>query len=117
MEGATASEPGILNWEVETIIHVETEFEAKLLKAVNQETSQKAFGKPVDLLEVYAQPNSRLAEEVERLGGKSERFTKEHGDLSTFDGQVQLLRMMCRLRPNHIWVAPECQTVSMQVEA
>ena len=91
-----------------TQIVVETEFEAKLLKAIRAETNHKAFGKQVDLLEVYAQPNSRLSEEVIRQGGRAERFTIEHGDLSTFEGQMQLLRMIFRLRPKNIWVAPEC---------
>ena len=54
---------------MDTQIVVETEFEAKLLKAIRAETNHKAFGKQVDLLEVYAQPNSRLSEEVIRQGG------------------------------------------------
>ena len=45
--------------------------------------SSRAYGAQIDLLEVYAQPNSKLAEEVIRQGGKAERFTFEHGDLST----------------------------------
>ena len=109
--GTIASEPGVLEWEalaMDTQIVVETEFEAKLLKAIRAETNHKAFGKQVDLLEVYAQPNSRLSEEVIRQGGRAERFTIEHGDLSTFEGQMQLLRMISRLRPKNIWVAPEC---------
>lgn len=101
-----------MSWEAfvsDQMICVETEFEAKLMKAVkNLEEPSRAFGKPIDLLEVYAQPNSKLAEEVTLQGGKAARFTREHGDLETFEGKVQLLRMVCRLRPKHIWVAPEC---------
>ena len=65
--GAVASEPGVLEWEVlaiDTQIAVATEFEARLLKAIQAETNHQAFGRQVDLLEVYAQPNSRLCEEV-----------------------------------------------------
>ena len=109
---AIASKPRVdVSWEVlitDQVILVETPFEAKLMSAMNQERLGKAFGKPIDLLEVYAQPNSRLSEEVRKQGGKSERFTKEHGDLTTFHGQVQLLEMIFRLRPKHVWVAPEC---------
>ena len=69
---------------------------------------QNIHGPEIDLLEVYAQPNSRLAEEVIKQGGKARRFTMEHGDLSTFQGQMELLRTIIRLRPKHVWVAPEC---------
>ena len=109
---AIAPEPGsFVEWETlvtDLLIRVETELEAKLLKVVNLSKPSQAYGKPIDLLEVYAQPNSKLAEEVIRQGGKAERFTQEHGDLSTFQGKVQLLEMICRLRPKHVWVAPEC---------
>ena len=99
-----------MKWEtliLDASIAVENIQEAKLLKASEFGKTQ-SFGKQVDLLEVYAQPNSRLAEEVGKHGGIAVRFTRDHGDLSTFEGQVHLLRMICRLRPKHIWVAPEC---------
>lgn len=63
-----------MSWEAfvsDQMICVETEFEAKLMKAVNLEEPSRAFGKPIDLLEVYAQPNSKLAEEVTQQGGKA----------------------------------------------
>ena len=69
---------------------------------------ENIHGPEIDLLEVYAQPNSRLAEEIIRQGGKAKRFTQEHGDLSNFQGQLELLRTIIRSRPKHIWVAPEC---------
>ena len=103
----TPAPVGNVEWETlltDSRITVENEFGAKLLKASKQES----YGKKIDLLEVYAQPTSRLAEEVTRQGGRAERFTREHGDLSTFQGQVQLLEMIFRLRPKQIWVAPEC---------
>ena len=113
---AAAPEPGVDlgkegSWDTlisDSQIIVETAFEAKLIQAAKSAEIGKAFGKPIDLLEVYAQPNSRLAEEVRKQRGRSERFTKEHGDLATFQGQLQLIRMIFRLRPKHIWVAPEC---------
>ena len=108
--GAVAPEPTDVKWEtliLDASIAVENIQEAKLLKASEFGKTQ-SFGKQVDLLEVYAQPNSRLAEEVGKHRGIAVRFTRDHGDLSTFEGQVHLLRMICRLRPKHIWVAPEC---------
>ena len=81
---AAAPEPGVDiseegNWETllsDISISVETPEEAKLLQAARATSLGKAFGKPIDLLEVYAQPNSHLAEEVRKQGGKSERFTR-----------------------------------------
>ena len=82
--------------------------EVKWLRALRDEMKSNDQAPKLDLLEVYAQPNSRLAEEVIRQGGKAIRFTFEHGDLSTFHGQMELLRMLIRYRPKHVWVAPEC---------
>ena len=48
---------------------------------------------PIDLLEVYASDTSRLTKVVQDLGGKSLRFTKADGDLST-EGQIKLLRLV-----------------------
>lgn len=62
----------------------------------------------IDLLEVYASPHSRLVEAVRQRGGKAERFTIEHGDLSTESGRRELLRTIDRLKPRHLWMAPEC---------
>ena len=62
----------------------------------------------IDLLEVYASDTSRLTSEVIRQGGRAKRFTKEDGDLSTFEGQCKLLKMIFRYRPKHVWLAPEC---------
>ena len=74
----------------------------------SQPTSNKSFKKGIDLLEIYASPHSRLCEAIRQKGGKAERFTTEHGDLSTQEGQAELLRMIRRLQPRHIWMAPEC---------
>eukprot|EP00435_Cladocopium_sp_Y103_P005105 s4875_g1.t1 len=62
----------------------------------------------IDLLEVYAEPDSRLAQAVRDLGGKSMRFTREDGDLSTLSGQCKLLRWVLEYKPKHLWLAPEC---------
>ena len=76
----------------------------------NHKTPEKfpEFVGPIDLLEVYASENSRLTEQINSMGGKAMRFTKEHGDLGTPAGQRALLEVIDRTQPRHIWVAPEC---------
>ena len=82
--------------------------EVNWLRSLRRELENVDESPGIDLLEVYAQPNSRLAEETIKQGGTARRFTREHGDLSTYHGQLELLRMVCKHRPKHIWVAPEC---------
>ena len=70
-------------------------------------TPTKLHGK-LDLLEVYASPDSKLTHAVNQLGGKAVRYTFSHGDLSTPQGQRGLLHLIARTRPRHVWMAPEC---------
>ena len=65
--------------------------------------------KSIDLLEVYADPDSRLCTAVQAMGGKAMRFTMQDGDLSTYQGQVKLLRLIKAVRPKHVWMSPECR--------
>lgn len=53
----------------------------------------------IDLLEVYASDQSRLTQAIRDRGGRSLRFTKEDGDLSTFEGQVNLIRWVLEYSP------------------
>ena len=89
------------------ILQVETHEELQWLLACRR-YNDTSCQKSIDLLEVYAQPDSRLSSEVHRQGGSSRRFTFEDGNLSTFDGQVQLLRTIYKYSPRNIWLAPEC---------
>ena len=93
---------------VHRLLHVTDSLEAKWLMACKARHVPQVKTAQIDLLEVYAQPDSHLVEEVRKAGGKAERFTKLHGDLSTFEGQVELLTTILRLQPKHIWMAPEC---------
>ena len=72
-----------------------------------------AYGKPqgtqLDLLEVYAYPDSRLTQQLCEMGGLAKRFTKQDGDLSTIQGQRILFEVIQREQPRHIWVSPECK--------
>ena len=86
---------------------VETAFEAMILQACRHHMPQNNNHR-IDLLEVYASPKSRLTDEVNRRGGRAKRFTFEDGDLSTFAGQLKLLRLIYRLKPRHVWMANEC---------
>ena len=90
-----------VNWEP----IIETGQEAMWVKEIGDWTPGTH---QIDLLEVYASPNSRLVEAVRQIGGKAERFTFEHGDLSTEAGRKELLRTIDRLKPKHLWMAPEC---------
>ena len=63
----------------------------------------------IDLLEIYCEPNSQLSKQVQRMGGKSLRFTKDDGDLRTPEGQQKLWGWIYLFEPRHVWVAPECR--------
>ena len=65
--------------------------------------------KGIDLLEVFAYPNSRLTEAVQDMGGQARRVTREDCDLATPAGQRYLMNLVYELKPEHIFVAPECK--------
>ncbi|CAE7227129.1 GIP, partial [Symbiodinium sp. CCMP2456] len=59
-----------------------------------------AYGQPedsqLDVLEVYASPDSRLTNWVNSMGGRAMRFTSQDGDLSTPHGQRVLWELLQR---------------------
>ena len=57
----------------------------KLIRKGNNHCQQ------LDLLEVYAYPNSQLTEVAQACGLKAKRFTLEDGDLRTSEGRTNLL--------------------------
>jgi hypothetical protein len=61
----------------------------------------------IDLLEVYCEPNSQLSKQIQHMGGKSLRFTKDDGDLSTPEGQQKLWGWIYLFEPRNVCVAPE----------
>ena len=75
----------------------------KIIQNGNNKCSQ------LDLLEVYAYPNSKLTETAKKCGLRAERFTKEDGDLSTDEGRNSLLTIILLRRPKHVWLSPECK--------
>jgi hypothetical protein len=62
----------------------------------------------IDLLQVYAYPNSKLTEVAQKCGLNAQRFSQEDGDPSTHAGQVELLTQIVLFRPRHVWLSPEC---------
>ena len=62
----------------------------------------------LDVLEVYAYPNSQLTGVAQACGLKAKRFTLEDGDLRTSEGRANLLFMIMVYRPKHVWMSPEC---------
>ena len=64
--------------------------------------------RPLDVLEIYAYPNSQLTSVAQSSGLHAERFTFEDGDLSTVAGRVKLLTTVLLKQPRHVWLAPDC---------
>ena len=72
------------------------------------ETALNVTGTPIDLLEIYASPNSRLTDQVRKLGGVAERYSREQGDLDTNQGKTELLDFISREKPRHVWCSAPC---------
>ena len=75
----------------------------KLIRKGNNNCQQ------LDLLEVYAYPNSQLTEVAQACGLKAKRFTLEDGDLQTSEGRTNLLLTVLLHQPKHVWLSPECR--------
>ena len=69
----------------------------------------QASREPLDLLEIYAESDSRLTQAVNDAGGRARRFTRQDGDLSSIEGHRLLYDMIQRHQPKHIMMAPECR--------
>ena len=83
--------------------------EAKLLQdAIQFNRKFHGLKRALDLLEVYAYPNSRLTEIALENNMRARRFSKEDGDLSTHEGRVQLIALILREQPKDVWMSPEC---------
>ena len=74
----------------------------KIIKKGNNNCPQ------LDILEVYAYPDSQLTEVATACGLKAKRFTKEDGDLSTPEGRSSLIMHVLLYRPKNLWLSPEC---------
>ena len=77
------------------------------LEQVSQQVSPG--GSQLNLLEVFCSNDSNLTHQVNMLGGKAIRFGIDQGDLHTHEGRVSLFKLLCRFRPEHVWVSPVCK--------
>ena len=110
LDSRTSSAKGMSLQEAAT--HAAQECSAALKRAEDvHHQSQRLWSSPsepiLDLLEIYALPDSRLTTEVNNLGGRAKRFTYQDGDLSSPQGQQQLWELIERTQPRHIWVTPD----------
>ena len=67
-----------LMWEqfaCERYVSVSNSLEAKWIQSLKNQSSYVSSAKQIDFLDVYAQPNSRLAEEVQKKGGRVMRLS------------------------------------------
>ena len=69
----------------------------------------KSQTKPLDLLEIYCEPESNLTKIAQQQGLRARRFTRQDGDLRTEIGQKRLWEILEEERPKHVWVSPDCR--------
>ena len=60
------------------------------------------------LIELCAEPDSRLTETALTMGIQAERWTKDDFDLSTDIGYLRASRRLIEVRPNKLWLSPPC---------
>ena len=60
------------------------------------------------LIEVCAEPDSRLTETALRKGMSAERWTRDDFDLSTQVGYLRASRRLLEDRPDKLWLSPPC---------
>eukprot|EP00435_Cladocopium_sp_Y103_P013861 s2131_g3.t1 len=62
----------------------------------------------LDLLEIMCSEQSELTKQVQRLGGRAQRFGKVQGDLKTPEGRKRMFSVLVTQKPKHVWYSPEC---------
>ena len=84
-------------------------FSKELHDIVIQVRSKPRCQQPrLDLLEVMCSGESELTKQMQRLGGKAQRFGRLQGDLNTVEGRRRLFTILATQQPKHVWVSPEC---------
>lgn len=68
----------------------------------------RSLGKPIDVMEVFRSLDSSLTHQVEMQKGRSVRFGISQGDLQSSEGRRSLFESLCRHKPKHVWMSPEC---------
>ena len=98
---------------IATSVHEETVFLHKLITQITQEfeevkQSTRAIGPRWTLGEIFSSEKSPLTHQVNQMNAQAFRFGYQQGDLETSQGRKQLLSMVCRHRPKHLWYSPTC---------
>lgn len=60
------------------------------------------------LFEVFCGPNSRLTNQISKMGHHAIRFALPQTDLMTSEGQEELFQQLERYQPDHVWFSPVC---------
>ena len=63
----------------------------------------------IQLLEVFCGDTSELTQQVQDMGGSSQRISLSTADLSSFPGLQILFLKVTILQPEHIWISPTCK--------
>ena len=96
----------IPNEERNHVIRLVSMIEKELDTAIQQ---QHVMDQKIDVLEVLCSDRSRLTHQALMLGGKALRFGLDQGDLHQSEGRAKLFRLLCKHRPEHVWMSPVCK--------
>ncbi len=70
--------------------------------------SGRRIGKPMHVFEVFCSNQSRITQQVSSMGGRAQRYCREHTDLMTPEGRAVLFQDLWDHEPMHVWFSPEC---------
>lgn len=76
------------------------------LQDIQRNTSVKSGA--FDVFEVFCHPQSTLTHQCQQKGFKAMRFSRDQGDLQSFEGRSHLFRSIVKHEPRNIWFAPTC---------
>ena len=60
------------------------------------------------VFEVFCSNQSRITQQVSSMGGRAQRYCREHTDLMTPEGRAVLFQDLWDHEPMHVWFSPEC---------
>ena len=62
----------------------------------------------LDLLEIFAEPQSQLTRQCQALGLHARRLGRSEGDLETSEGRQLVWQHLIQQKPRHVWFSPTC---------
>lgn len=86
---------------------IDSEYQHIVQKMTKSETFPHRKNR-MHLFEVFCSNQSRLVQQVEKLGGRAQRYSKDRTDLMTPEGRAVLFQDLLEHEPMHVWLAPEC---------